>query len=208
MAFVLAAACLAYAAAAHAAPVQTLPGPGKTVPVPHAVLFERGVEAYDRGDYKTAFDIWLPLAQKGDPAAMRNTAHLLRKGQGTARNPARALYFYEEAARMGLPAAQLNTAFMNLQGDGVPENLEAAAFWFHAASLQGSPVAQYNLAVMYERGLGVKRDISQARAWYALAARSGHKLALDRLAALAPDREDPPPAPAGFELPGAADAAP
>lgn len=189
------------AATVYAAPVQILPGPSVELPPP-SVQFQQGVAAYDKGDFAEAFKIWLPLAQKGDLAAMRNVGLLLRKGEGTPRDPKRALWFYEEAGTKGFGLAQVNAAFMHLEGDGVPKNLEAAAFWFHAASLAGSPIAQYNLAVMYERGTGVEKDMPRALGWYALAARSGSKLAIDRLAILVPALDGPPP-PERAELPTA-----
>lgn len=189
-AMALAAALLGGAAAAHAAPVQILPGPAAELPPP-SVRFQEGVAAYDKGDFTTAFKIWLPLAQQSDLAAMRNVALMLRKGEGTARDPKRALWFYEEAGSKGFALAQVNAAFMHLEGDGVPKNLEAAAFWFHSAALAGSPIAQYNLAVMYEGGTGVKKDVARALGWYALAARAGSKPAIDRLAVLVPALEGP-----------------
>lgn len=213
----LAAALLVGAAAAEAAPGQTLL-PHSAPPPSPSQRFQEGVAAYEMNDYERAFQIWLPLAQGGDLAAMRNVGLLLRKGQGTARDPVRALWFYEEAGSKGFPLAQLNAAFMHLDGDGVPKNLEAAAFWFHAAALAGSPIAQYNLAVMYESGQGVDKDLPRALAWYALASRSGSERALDRLAALVPslagpkapkpsdksaEQVAPAPPPAEFEQPPA-----
>lgn len=171
----------------------------KTPPqVPASQRFLEGVAAYDVGAYKAAFDIWLPLAQQHDLAAMRNVGLMLRKGIGTKRDPKRALYFYEEAARSGYVAAQLNTAFMYLMGDeGVPKNPEAAAYWFHLCAIAGLPVAQYNLGVLYERGEGVIPDHAKALAWYALAAHQGHELALKRLQILVPSLPGPtPPTPA------------
>ena len=217
-AIMLAAVLVLGAAAADASPGQTL-APLQAAPLPPpSARFKEGVTAYEMGDFKRAFEIWLPLAQGGDLAAMRNVGLLLRKGEGTERDPARALWFYESAGEKGFALAQLNAAFMHLEGDGVPKNLEAAAFWFHAAALAGSPVAQYNLAVMYERGQGVDKDVARALGWYALAARSGNPLALDRLARLVPSLEGPKapapgdkaaelvapaPPPANFEQPGA-----
>lgn len=185
--------------------------------VPASERFLEGVAAYDLGAYKAAFDIWLPLAQQHDLAAMRNVGLMLRKGLGTKRDPERALYFYEEAARSGYVAAQLNTAFMYLMGDeGIPKNPEAAAYWFHLAAIAGIPVAQYNLGVLYERGDGIENDHAKALAWYALAAHQGHELALKRLELLVPslpgpkpptqadavaDKPGPPPPPAEFDAP-------
>jgi len=176
--------------AAHAAPVQVLTHP-EPLPPP-SERFKQGVTAYDKGDFATAFTIWLPLAQQADLAAMRNVALLLRTGRGVKRDSARALWFYEEAGAKGFALAQVNAAFMHLEGDGIPKNLEAAAFWFHEAARAGSPVAQYNLAVMYETGRGVTKDLPKALGWYALAARSGSGQAMARLEVLVPELAGPP----------------
>ncbi len=175
---------------ALAAPATVLSNPSDTPP-PKSELFQRGVVAYDKGDFETAFKIWLPLAQQADLAAMRNVGLMLREGKGTARDPKRALWFYEEAGSKGFTLAQVNAAFMHMKGDGVPKNLEAAAFWFHAASLAGSPIAEYNLAVLYESGQGVEKNIGMALGWYAIAARNGSKLAVERLTKLVPELEGP-----------------
>jgi hypothetical protein len=160
---------------------------------PDSGRFNEGVAAYDAGNYKRAFDIWLPLAQRDDLAAMRNVALLLRQGKGVERDPERALYFYERAGRAGFVASQVNSAFMYLDGDGIPQDYKKASFWFHAAAMAGVPVARYNLGVMYERGLGVEEDPARALAWYTLAARAGHAQALDRLTALVPHLPGPTP---------------
>lgn len=174
---------------AHAAPVAVL---SDATPLPPpSERFQQGVAAYDKGDFAAAYGIWLPLAQQADLAAMRNVALLLREGKGVARDPKRALWFYEEAGAKGFTLAQINAAFMHLNGDGVPKNLEAAAFWFHSAARANSPIAQFNLATMYETGQGVTKDIAKALGWYALAARSGSQPALDRLAILVPELKGP-----------------
>lgn len=161
--------------------------------------FNEGLLAHDKGDYARAFEIWLPLAQQDDLAAMRNVALLLKEGRGTTPNPERALYFFERAGRGGLISAQVNTAFMYLNGEGIAQDYKKASFWFHAAALAGVPPARYNLGVLYENGLGVDRDPARALAWYALAARTGHEMALKRLTELVPSLPGP-------EAPSAEDA--
>jgi TPR repeat protein len=155
--------------------------------------FAAGVEAYDAGDYARAYELWLPLAKGRDLAAMRNVAHLLRKGLGVTRDPQRALQFYEQAGEAGLGNAQLNAAFMYLGEEGVFRDEEAAADWFEKAAHQGSATAQYNLGVMLERGMGRVKDQKQAIAYYRLAAKDGHDMAINRLAGLENDPENATP---------------
>lgn len=153
--------------------------------------FNEGLLAYDKGNYARAFEIWLPLAQQDDLAAMRNVALLLKEGRGTQPDAVRALYFFERAGRGGLVSAQVNTAFMYLNGEGTAQDYRKASFWFHAAAIGGVPAARYNLAVLYENGLGVDRDPARALAWYALAAQSGHGMALKRLTEIVPSLPGP-----------------
>ena len=180
----------------NAAPDSILSGAG--VPMRDAEVrgrrFADGVEAYDRGEFNKAYDIWLPLAQSGDLAARRNIGHLFRHGRGVRQDKPRALAFYQDAGRAGLVSAQLNAAFMHLNGEGTDADATQAAFWFHMAAAAGAPIAQYNLGLMYEGGRGVDADVAKSLGWYALAARAGHELALDRLAELVmelPGPEEP-----------------
>lgn len=156
--------------------------------------FQAGVAAYDRGDYRRAFDEWLPLAEKDDLAAQRNIGQMYRLGRGVPRDFAKAAKWYGRAAERGLASAQVNLGVLYLRGDGVPKDEAEAARWFEQAAKAGSVIAQYHLGMMYEAGLGVKRNPAIAMAWYYVAARRGEPQALQRLANLLPfDPLHPPP---------------
>lgn len=151
--------------------------------------FAAGVKAYDAGDFKAAFEAWLPLARDNDPAAQRNVAHLYRKGLGVPQDFAAAAEWYRRAADNGLARAQANLASMYLRGQGLERDARAAREWFARAAVQGHPVAQFNLGLLYERGEGAPRSLPHALGWYALAARSGHQEALGRLSVLVLEEE-------------------
>lgn len=156
--------------------------------------FQAGVTAYDRGDYKRAFDEWLPLAERDDLAAQRNIGQMYRMGRGVPQNFAKAAKWYGRAAERGLASAQVNLGVLYLRGEGVPKDEAEAARWFEQAAKAGSVIAQYHLGMMYEAGLGVKRNPAMAMAWYYVAARRGEPQALQRLANLLPfDPLHPPP---------------
>lgn len=146
--------------------------------------FAAGVSAYDRGDYRAAYDAWLPLAMKGDPAAQRNIGLLFRKGLGVERNPTLAAQWFRAAADLGLSTAQANLGMLYLKGEGVARDYRAAARWLQAAALQGNAIAQYNLGLIHEQGLGVEVSEAKALGWYNLAAKTGYQPALDRLSYL------------------------
>src|ERR1700761_6774767 len=152
--------------------------------------FDAGVAAYDAGDYPKAFKLWWDL-QFEDVAAMRNVAMMLRKGQGTTKDPKKAEEIYERAADAGLPTAQADLADMLLKGEAGPPDLEAALPLLQAAAAANHPVAQFELGELYETGAPplVQQNIEVARQLYAASAGHGMKEAGARLAAL------PPPAP-------------
>ncbi len=162
--------------------------------------FTQGVRAYEAGDYKGAYEAWLPLANRGDVAAMRNIGHLYRWGQGVEKNVDQAIHWYRMAAEKGFSRAQANLAAIYLQGDeGTPVNYEEAHKWFAAAAVQNLAVAQYNLGLMYELGLGVEKNEARALGWYNLAAKAGQPEAIERLSQLVKTTE--PPLVSGVSIP-------
>ena len=146
--------------------------------------FADAVRAYEAGDYASAFAEWLPLAERGDPAAERNIGHLYRMGWSVRQDFEEAARWYRRAAEKGFARAQANLANMYLRGQGLESDHAEAVEWFRRAALQGHAVAQYNLGLMYENGLGVERSDAKAMGWYHLASQSGHRRAQDKLALL------------------------
>lgn len=159
-----------------------------------AKVFDSGVAAYDAGHYEEAFKIWWSLKDE-DLAAMRNVAMMLRKGQGTPKDPRKAEEIYQIAAEAGLPTAQADLADMLLKGEAGPPNPKAALPLLSAAAAANHPVAQYELAQMYETGQGglVPKDLETARNLYAAAASHGMQEAAERLRLLGPPAPLPTP---------------
>jgi TPR repeat protein len=143
--------------------------------------FVAGVDAFDRGEFAKAHEIWLAWAHRGDPAAQRNLAHLYRMGLGVPQDFVQAVTWYRLAADNGLARAQANLASMYLRGQGVAEDPQQAAYWFTAAAVNGHVLAQYNLALLYLRGEGVTRNEAKAAGWLYKAAKAGHKQAIRTL---------------------------
>lgn len=152
--------------------------------------FDAGIAAYDAGDYPTAFKLWMDL-QYEDVAAMRNVAMMLRKGQGTVKNPKKAEEIYLRAAQAGLPTAQADLADMLLKGEAGPPDLQSALPLLQAAAAANHPIAQYQLGELYETGAPplVPQNLEVARQLYAASASHGMKDAAARLAFLGPPQQ-------------------
>ena len=146
-------------------------------------IFDRGLAAYDAKDYATAFEIFSSIDDR-DLAAMRNVALMLRKGQGTAKDPKAAEAMYARAAEGGLATAAADLGEMLLDGEAGPPDPKAAAPWLAGAAEAGHPYAALELGRLYEDGSGVPKDVAKARKLYRAAADAGLEEAKARLAAL------------------------
>jgi len=146
--------------------------------------FEKGVAAFEVGQYKEAIALWEPAAEEGNVDALVNLAQLYRLGLGVDQDDAKAFELYEKAAQQGSDDAQVNVAFQLLMGKGADQDRQEAAGWFAKAADQGNALAQYNLGLMYEKGIGVAQDRDFAIELYQVAAGKGQRRAQARLEAL------------------------
>ena len=105
--------------------------------------FQKGREAYERGDYATALREFRPLAEQGDAKAQYNLGLMYEEGK-----------------------------FDVHLGYGVPRDYAEALKWYRLSAEQGNALAQRNLGLMYANG-GVPLDYVQAHMWLNLAAAQG-----------------------------------
>ena len=139
--------------------------------------FEKGLEAYDAGDYVTALNEFQSLAEQGDTAAQNILGIMYFKGKGVSQDYAEAVMWYRKAAEQGYAAAQYNLGIMYFKGKGVSQHYAEAAKWFRKAAEQGYDLAQFNLGVMYANGEGVLKDDVRSHMWFNIAAANGNKIA-------------------------------
>ena len=139
--------------------------------------FDKGLTAYQSGDYATALREWKPLAEQGDAVAQNNLGVMYENGQGVSENDKTAVKWYRLAAEQEFANAQYNLGVMYDEGRGVPENDKTAVKWYRLAAEQGHTKSQFNLGAMYEMGKGVKPDNVYAYMWYNIAASSGNETA-------------------------------
>jgi uncharacterized protein len=102
----------------------------------------------------------------------------LNGNQGLARDPARAAYWFEQAAIQGNAYAEARLGDLYAQGLGVPANQTLAFDWRVKAAYRGEVEAQIEVGKMYQEGVGVGRDVDQAIRWYRRAATEGSAEAL------------------------------
>lgn len=138
-----------------------------------AESFEEGLRAYEDGDYRSALEVFRPLADEDHPMAQHMLGIMRRDGKGVSQDHGEAVRWLREAAEQDYNWAQLDLGQMYVRGAGVPRDHAKAVHWFRKAAEQGLPTAQYNLATMYLRGEGVVQDFDKAVQWLRKAAEQG-----------------------------------
>lgn len=134
---------------------------------------DKGMEAYNVGDYETSLAECQPLADEGVAAAQFCIGRLYANGFGVPMDDAQALHWYGLAADQGYAEAQYNLGVMHANGWGVEMNDDTAAVFYRGAAEQGFVPAVLSLADICHYGMGVKEDIVDAYAWYVVAAALG-----------------------------------
>ncbi len=135
--------------------------------------YDKAYGAFQRGLYKTAYNLALPRADAGDAAAQMLVAEILSQGLGIARNDADAAKWYKKATEQGVPEAQLQYALLLLDGKYVTRDEKSANAFMQAAAEAGNRLAQFNYAqliVQREPGPG---GLERAVPYYERAAETG-----------------------------------
>ena len=126
-----------------------------------AADFDAGQEAYERGDYATAFREFHPLAEQGDADAQFNLGVMYGRGEGVPQDYAEAAAWYRRAAEQGDANAQYNLGVKYEQGKGVLEDFVFAYAWFNLAVAQGNENAREDREAI--RGLMTRDQIAEAQ---------------------------------------------
>ena len=121
-------------------------------------MFEDGGDAHNRGDYSTAFNIWLSLAEQENVSAQFNIGLMYKQGQGILKNFSEAAYWFQMAAKQGDPQAQLELASLYQMGRGILENPTYAYMWHAIGKANGgnSPLNMSSYVSKEERAQALR----------------------------------------------------
>ena len=100
--------------------------------------YDKGMAAYERGDYVAALREWTQLAEQGDAIAQFNLGVMFEKGQGAQQDFGQAVKWYRRAAEQGDAMAQNNLGWMYELGGGVVEDYVTAHMWGNIARANGN----------------------------------------------------------------------
>ena len=138
---------------------------------------QKGRLAYEKGDYGTALQIFIPVAEKGDSIAQFHLAKMYRQGKGVSKDYKAAVKWFNLSAAQGNAVAQYHLGVAYSFGLGVVPDYEIALKWYLKSAEQGNAFAQHHLSLLYYFGNGVPEDKKYAYMWAYLASLSGFEMA-------------------------------
>ena len=142
-----------------------------------AADLQKGIDAYNAGDYATAFAEFNSLAEAGNTEAQFILGGMYTEGRGVPQDYEEAVKWTRLAAEAGHRSAQINLGLMYRYGKGVARNYAEAVKWFRPAAEGGDANAQYNLGNTYWKG--APHDLRSAYMWLNLAVAQGHTTATE-----------------------------
>jgi len=137
-----------------------------------------GVEAYERGDYKTAVDLWRSAAIKGNADAQFNLGQAYKMGRGVPTDLKQAEEWYRKAAVQGHEEGEANYGLALFENGRRAD----AAPWLERGVARGNPRTQYVLGIMLFNADGVAKDWVRAYALMVRASSTGLEAATKALA--------------------------
>ncbi len=169
-----------------------------------AATLQEGREAFEKGDFVRAQEIFVPLAKKGERDAQfylgllyftgdggeknleeagnwferaakhRDSGLKEKRFEGISREYDRALYWFKKIAEQGDVKAQFYLGVMYAAGRDIDVDFKKSAYWFEKAAGQGNELAQLNIGMYYLEGQGVDKDIKKGVSWLEKAAEQGN----------------------------------
>ena len=112
---------------------------------------QKGIEAYQQGDYATALEEWLPIAKQGNAEAQFSVGLLFDQGLNVIPDYKIAVKWFTLASKQGHIFAQSNLGWKYHKGQGVAKDNVHAFKWWSIAASKGHENAPYFLSVVSQR---------------------------------------------------------
>jgi len=104
--------------------------------------FQDGINAYNRKDFKTAFEKLKPFAKQGNAVAQSTLGVMYLKGEDVTQDYEKAVKWYRLSAEQGNAIGQYNLGLIYAKGEGVTQDYVQAHLWFTLSGDQGIEDAQ------------------------------------------------------------------
>lgn len=103
--------------------------------------------AFDRADFRTSLNTWLPAANAGDPEAQNYVGEIYERGFGVTPDYQAAAQWYRKAADQGFARAQINLGHLYEKGLGVSKDPVRAINLYRQASGLGADSLAFSSSI-------------------------------------------------------------
>ena len=125
-----------------------------------------------------AFNILLRSAKLNHIPSLVELGNVYFSGSQAKKDPAKAYYYWEKAAKLGSAEAEIKINFNMLTRQNISiEEKKKSIRKLKSFANRGSVIAQALLGLCYEQGIGVKIDKAKASDFYRMAASRGNESA-------------------------------
>ena len=138
--------------------------------------FEKGVIAYQSGEYEKAVKWFTLSAKRGVASAQSNLGVMYKHGQGVTQDYKQAVKWFRLAAEQGVAISQYELGLFFQNGKGVIQDYKQAVKWLKLAAEQGHADAQFSLSGHYYGS--TLNDIVYAHMWSNIASSNNAESAL------------------------------
>ena len=125
---------------------------GLALTLSFGATLDEGAKAFEKGDYKTALQIFEELSYKNNAKAKYNLGVMYENGYGVKQDYLKAKEWYEKAAAQGSLDAQFNLGVMYENGYGVKQDKRVAKKWFGEACDGGEQIGCDNYKKLNQKG--------------------------------------------------------
>ncbi len=112
------------------------------VALPVRADFQAALEAYNAGDFATAYREWRVLAEEGSAPAQFNIGRMLERGEGRDPDIDEAVDWYTRSAESGFARAQFKLGELYEADEAIEQDLVQARKWFAVAAQSKYPGAK------------------------------------------------------------------
>ena len=113
--------------------------------------YMHGVNAANKGDYETAYKLWLSSAEQGNAEAQHNLALMYKKGRGVPQDYEEAVKWYRLSAEQGNARSQNNLGVLYDKGQGVLQDYVLAHMWWNLSGSNGHKGGVKNRNIVEKR---------------------------------------------------------
>ena len=122
---------------------------------------QKGFEAFDRDDYKTAVSELRPFAEQGHSVAQYALGWMYQKGKGVLQDYKESVKWYRLSAEQGDQFAQNNLGVSYEHGRGVAQDYVLSHMWYNIATSNDSEKAPKNRDDIAEKMTSTQIDKAQ-----------------------------------------------